>query len=101
MRCAFPPYASLSANAGWGPGGFPSIGELEELDGVTGPDLMLIVRRDVGVDLVDDRPGIGPFVFDMREVGGEHDAIDADMLAFLDRHPLVLHAEIDVVADVM
>src|SRR5438034_2454486 len=37
----------------------------------------------------------------MREIGGEHDAIDADMLALLDRHPLVLHAEIDVLADVM
>src|SRR5690348_3153844 len=64
MRCAFPPYAALSANAGWGPGGFPSIGELEELDGVAGPDLALIIRQDVGVDLVDDRPGIGPFVLD-------------------------------------
>src|SRR6266478_10169118 len=81
--------------------GIASIGELEEFDGVAGPDLVLIFCRDVRVDLVDDRPGIGPLVLDMREVGGEHDAIDADMLAFLDRHPLVLHAEIYVLTDIM
>src|SRR5579859_1411025 len=37
----------------------------------------------------------------MREVGGEHDAVDPDMLALLDRDALVLHAEIDVLAHVM
>jgi len=36
--------------------GAASIGELEEFDGVAGPDLTLILCRDVGVDLVDDRP---------------------------------------------
>ncbi len=37
----------------------------------------------------------------MREVGGEHDAVDANMLAFLHGHPFVLHAEIDVLANIM
>src|ERR1700730_16717677 len=101
MHCAFPPYASLFANAGWGPGGSPSIAEVEELDGVASPDLALIGLGDVGVDLFDDRPRVGPFVLDVREVGGEHDPIDTDMLALFDRHPLVLHAEIDVVAHVV
>src|SRR5882724_10678521 len=84
-----------------GMSGAASIGELEEFNGVAGPDLALILCRDIGVDLVDDRPGIGPFVLDVGEVGREHDAVDADMVAFLDRHPLVLHAEIDVLTDVM
>ena len=37
----------------------------------------------------------------MREVGGEHDAVDADMLTLLDRDALVLHAEIDVVSHIV
>src|SRR5215469_9187928 len=78
-----------------------SVGEVEELDGVPGPDPAFVVLGDVGIDLVDNRPGIGPFVLDMREVGREHDAVDADMLPLLDRDALVLHAEIDVVAHVM
>jgi hypothetical protein len=48
----------------------PALGrlvELEELHGVAGPDPALIVLGDVGIDLVDDRPGIGPFVFDGRK----------------------------------
>ena len=75
--------------------------ELEELHGVTGPDLALIRFRDVGIDLVDDRPGIRPFILYVRKVGGEHDPVDADMLALLDRHPLVLHAEIDMIPHVI
>src|SRR5207248_8580389 len=78
-----------------------SVSELEELDGVAGPDLALVGFRDIGVDLVDDRPRVRPFVLDVREVGREHDAVDADMMAFLDRDPLVLHAEIDVLAHIV
>src|SRR5437762_8564747 len=74
---------------------------MEKLDGVAGPDPALLLFRDVGVDLFDDWPGIGPLVLDMREVGREHNAVDANMLALLDRDPLVLHAEIDVVTHVM
>src|SRR5262249_24018909 len=55
----------------------------------------------IGIDLVDDAPRIGPFVFDVRETGGEHDVVDADIVALLDRHPFVLDAEIDVIADVV
>jgi hypothetical protein len=37
----------------------------------------------------------------MREIGREHDVIDADMVAHFDRDPLVLHREMDVFADVV
>src|SRR5437879_9385287 len=47
--------------------------QLEVFDGVVGPDLALFVFRHVGVDLVDQWPRIGPFVLDVREVGGKHD----------------------------
>src|SRR5260370_21913430 len=81
--------------------GAASTADIKEVDGVAGPDLALVGFRDVGVDLVDDRPRIGPFVLDVREVGREHDAVDADVLALLDRHTLVLHAEIDVLAHIV
>src|SRR5580700_9250647 len=75
--------------------------EVEELDGVAGPDLVLLVGGHIGVDLVDDRPRIRPFVLDMRKIGGEHDVVDPDMMPLLDRDPLVLHREVDVFADVV
>src|SRR5262249_33104613 len=74
--------------------------ELEEFDRVAGPDLAFIRLGDVGVDLIDHRARIGPLVFDVRKVGGEHDVVDADIVALLDRDPLVLNAEIDVIANV-
>src|SRR5260370_41144856 len=66
------------------------VAELEELDGVVGPDLALILFWDVGVDLVDDRPRIGPFILDVREVGAEHEAGDTAMLSFIHRHTPIL-----------
>src|SRR5690348_10155980 len=37
----------------------------------------------------------------MREVGREHDAVDADVMALLDCDALVLHAEIYVLAHIV
>src|SRR4051794_30687463 len=81
--------------------GISLVRKVEKLNGVAGPDLVFLRLRNIGVDFVDDRPGIGPLVLDMWEIGREHDTVDADMLAFFDRHPLVLYAEIDVLAHVM
>src|SRR5882724_7414488 len=97
VRLAFP-RAACGERVGMS--GAASIGELEEFDGVAGPDLALILCRDIGVDLVDDRPGIGPFVLDVGKVGGEHYVVDADIVALFDGHPLVLDAEVNVLADI-
>src|SRR5918992_1316127 len=78
-----------------------SSAELEKLHRVTGPYPVPLRLRDVGVDFVEERPGIGPFTLDVREVGGEHDAVHAHMLPQFNRHALVLHGEIDVLPHVV
>ena len=52
---------------------------MEEVHGVAGPDLVFFRRCDVGVYLIDDGAGVWPFVLDVREIGGKHDVIGADL----------------------
>src|SRR5918992_1631588 len=77
------------------------LAELEKLHRITGPYAVSLRLRDVGVDFVEERPRIGPFALDVREIGGEHDAVHTHMLSQFNRHALVLHGEIDVLPHVV
>ena len=57
-----------------------SLGKFEEFNSVPGPDFVPFLRRDIGVDLVDERAGIGPLALDMWEVSGKHDVVYSNML---------------------
>src|SRR6266850_8202962 len=65
-------------------------------------DLEGLAGRNVSEQALGERPRVRPVALDVREIGGEHDALNAHVVSELDGHSLdVLHAEEDVLADVV
>src|SRR5262245_41843234 len=76
------------------------LSEFEEFHRVTGPDALFVSLGHVGVDLVNKAAAVVPFALNVGKVGGKHNAVYPPMLPLLHRHPLVLHAKVDVLPDI-
>ena len=78
------------------------VAQVEELQHVARRDLERLVRRHALEEPLGERARVRPVALDVREVGREHDVLDAHVVAQLDRHALdVLHAEGDVLPHVL
>src|SRR6185503_15620032 len=76
--------------------------EPEEREHVARADLEGFVGRHARKEPLGERARVGPVALDVREVGREHDALDAHVMPELDRHALhVLHAEENVLLHVL
>src|SRR5581483_6197692 len=75
--------------------------QLEELNGIAAQHLIPLSFGDVRIDFVDQLGRARELALHVREVGGEHQAVHADVVPNLDRYPLALDAPLDVALDVV
>lgn len=76
--------------------------QVEELDHVASQDRVRLLPGYTRKHPIRISAGLRPVALDVREIGGKHQVVNANLVAHLNRGAFhMLHAEHDVVADVL